>query len=334
MIQQATLAAICTKALAVALLLTLANAPSAHADTPSAAGADMQDAVAARWQAQVGRISEGADTAARAAAITARLDAMGVPWREARFEHDGQHGRNLIADLGGPAGAPLLLLGAHYDRVDVGHGATDNASGVATVLELAQALQASPLQAHRIKLAFWDLEEKGLLGAHSWVAAEGQEKPALYVNFDVFGWGDTLWMMAPQPDTPLVDALRARSGLEQIGFQPGDKYPPTDHLAFLKAGWPAVSFSLVGAAEIDAILQVFSGAKPAQVPKVMQVIHSPDDDASQLDPANVPKALRVLEAGLRALDTAAAAPSPVRQAEVNAAAAPAPARAAADNAIP
>ncbi|WP_082113064.1 M28 family metallopeptidase [Pseudoxanthomonas suwonensis] len=291
----------CRPAAVFAFVLCVLAASPAFADAS-------RDPVAARWQAQVAQISAGVDTAARAAAIGARLDAMGVDWREEAFELDGKQGRNLVADLGGPAGAPLLLIGAHYDRVDVGHGATDNASGVATVLELAQALQAAPLQAHRVALAFWDLEEHGLLGSRAWVAAPGREQPALYVNFDVFGWGDTLWMMAPQAGTPMEAAMRATSQDLQLGFQPGDKYPPTDHLAFLRAGWPAVSFSLVGGDEIPAILQAFAGQRPEQAPKVMQVIHSPQDDASQLDPGNVPKALRVLEAGLRSLDAKPAPP--------------------------
>ena len=333
---QATLAAICIKALAAGLVLSAAT-PLAEAGTPRGNGA-VREEVATRWQAQAERIGEGADTAARGAAITARLDAMGVAWQESPFEHDGQRGRNIIADLGGPEDAPLLLVGAHYDRVDAGRGVTDNASGVATVLELAQALLASPLQAHRVKLAFWDLEEKGLLGSHGWIAAEGQEKPALYLNFDVFGWGDTLWMMAPQTGTALVSALREGAAQEGLGFSPGDRYPPTDHLAFLAAGWPAVSFSLVGAEEIDPILQAFAGEKPAQSPKVMEVIHSPRDVASQLDPANVPKALQVLEAGLRALDNApafAAAPAAPSAAESpSPSAAPDPVALAVRDAIP
>lgn len=264
------------------------------------------DDVSSRWHQQVEAISAGQGTVARGDAIGARLDTLGIAWKREAFVRGEQAGENLVADLGGPDKSPLLLIGAHYDKVAVGHGATDNASGVAAVLELAQALKAKPLAHHRVQVVFWDLEEKGLIGAHAWVETAGREQPALYVNFDVFGWGDTLWMMAPDSGTPFVAALRAASQQEKIGFSPGDTYPPTDHLAFLKAGWPAVSFSLVGGDEIDPILAVFGGGKPAQVPKVMQVIHSERDTAAELDGARVDDALRVVEQGLRAWDAAAA----------------------------
>lgn len=284
------------RSLRCALLLSLFASVPAWADD-----------VSGRWLGQVEAISKGDGTTARGDAIGARLDAMGIAWKREAFEQQGQAGQNLVADLGGPDKAPLLLIGAHYDKVAVGHGATDNASGVAAVLELAQALKAKPLAHHRVQVVFWDLEEKGLLGAHAWVGTAGREKPALYVNFDVFGWGDTLWMMTPaaEGDSLLVAALRAASRHEKLGFAPGDKYPPTDHLAFLKAGWPAVSFSLVGGDEIDPILAVFGGGKPAQVPKVMQVIHSERDTAAELDARRVDDALRVVEQGLRSWDTSA-----------------------------
>lgn len=260
------------------------------------------DDVSGRWHQQVEAISAGKGTVARGDAIGARLDTLGIAWKREAFARGDQAGENLVADLGGPDNAPLLLIGAHYDKVAVGHGATDNASGVAAVLELAQALKAKPLEHHRVQVVFWDLEEKGLVGAHAWVETAGREQPALYVNFDVFGWGDTLWMMTPDSGTPFVAALRAASQQEKIGFSPGDKYPPTDHLAFLKAGWPAVSFSLVGGDEIDPILAVFGGGKPSQVPKVMQVIHSERDTTAELDAARVDDALRVVEQGLRTWD--------------------------------
>nr|WP_295382248.1 M28 family metallopeptidase [Pseudoxanthomonas sp.] len=257
------------------------------------------------WKDQVARISAGADTGARGQAITGRLDALGLAWRGEDFEQKEKQGRNLLVDLGGPEGAPLLLIGAHYDRVAVGHGATDNASGSAAVLELAERLKARPLSHHRVQIAFWDLEEAGLLGSHAYVTTPGREKPALYVNFDVFGWGDTLWMMSPQADTPLVGALRKGSETRGLGFQPGEHYPPTDHLAFLKQEWPAVSFSLVGGGEIDPILAVFSGKSPENPPKVMQVIHSPRDTVAELDDGRVDDALDVIEQGLRDWDAGA-----------------------------
>ncbi len=260
---------------------------------------------AVAWKDQVARISAGADTSARGQAITQRLEALGLAWRGEDFEQKEKQGRNLLVDLGGPDGAPLLLIGAHYDRVAVGHGATDNASGSAAVLELAARLKARPLAHHRVQIAFWDLEEAGLLGSHAYVTTPGREKPALYVNFDVFGWGDTLWMMSPQADTPLIDALRKGSDARSLGFQPGEHYPPTDHLAFLKQEWPAVSFSLVGGGEIDPILAVFSGKSPANPPKVMQVIHSARDTVAELDDARVDDALDVIEQSLRDWDATA-----------------------------
>lgn len=267
--------------------------------------ADTSTSSRTSWENQVRDISKGQDSPSRAAAISARLDAMKIVWRKEPFAHDGHTGSNLIADLGGPVDAPLLLIGAHYDKVAHGHGATDNASGVSTVLELAAAIKARPLANHRVQIVFWDLEEKGLLGSRAWVATPSREKPALYVNFDVFGWGDTLWMMSPQPDAPLVEAMRTASGKQGLHFRAGSEYPPTDHLAFLKAGWPAVSFSLIGGDEIDPTLTAFSGGKPDPAPKVMQVIHSPKDTVAELDAARVPAALTVLESGLRAWDLAA-----------------------------
>lgn len=287
----------------LSFLITLSSGlllahPHAHADTANAAG----DA----WKQQVGAISAGDDTTARAAAITRQLDALGIPWRSEAFTLDGKTGNNLIADLGGKADAPLLLIGAHYDRVQVGRGATDNASGSATVLALAEALHANPLQNHRVQIAFWDLEEAGLLGSKAWVATAGREKPALYVNFDVFGWGDTLWMMTPQADAPLATIMAAQTKAAALGFSAGDKYPPTDHLAFLAQGWPAVSFSLVGGDEIETILAIFGGQKPVSVPKVMQVIHSARDTDAELDVSKVPTAVKVLVDGLREWDAASA----------------------------
>jgi hypothetical protein len=59
----------------------------------------------------------------------------------------GFTGRNYEAVI--PAlkpGAPVLVLGAHYDSADGTPGADDNASGVAVLLELARVLKPGPLE--------------------------------------------------------------------------------------------------------------------------------------------------------------------------------------------
>jgi hypothetical protein len=94
--------------------------------------------------------------------------------------------RNILAVLEGSdpqLKQEVVAVGAHYDHVGYGtqrnsygpwgyihNGADDNASGVAGLLELAQALSQLPQRPRRtILIAFWDAEEKGLLGSKHWI---------------------------------------------------------------------------------------------------------------------------------------------------------------------
>ena len=262
------------------------------------------------WLQDVTTISAATDNDGRRLAVQNRLDTLGIAWRTERFESKGKRGANILADLGGPAGAPLLLLGAHFDRVEAGHGATDNASGSATVLALAERFKRTPLTQHRVAIALWDLEEVGLLGSTAHVANGSDE--ALYVNFDVFGWGDTLWMMTPESTHPLAVASADAARAEGLAFSAGDRYPPTDHLSFLKAGRPAVSYSLVGAAEVAGILEVFAGKTPATMPKVMEVIHHDRDTMAEVDANAAARGVDAVERALRQWDAAAAATQTTR----------------------
>ena len=282
--------------LAIAVLL-LAGAAFAQDASPASASATPASA----WRADVADMASATDNAGRRAHLRKRLDAAGMTVNTQQFAYRDGMGENLIANVSGDAAQPLLLIGAHSDRVSEGHGATDNASGSAVALALAERFRAKPLQRHRVQVAFWDLEEEGLRGAAAYIA-DKREKPALYVNFDVFGWGDSLWMMTPDDAHPLV--ARSRDAAQAHGLQitAGKQYPPTDHLAFLKAEWPAVSYSLVGAAEIPDILAVFSGRKPESMPKVMQVIHSPGDTIEHVDADAVAKGIDAVEAAIRAWD--------------------------------
>lgn len=270
--------------------------PDAPAPTSDAAKA---------WLTDVAAIADADAGTGRRTAIQARLDRLGIAWHNSPFEIDGQNGTNILAEVSGDGTAPVLLLGAHSDQVSKGEGATDNASGSATVLALAQRLKAKPLAHHRVAIAFWDLEEKGLLGSKAYVA-NGGAKPALYVNFDVFAWGDTVWMMTPDANGSLATASRDTTSANGLKLAAGEHYPPTDHLSFLKSGWPAVSYSMVGDDEITAILDAYAGKKPAAMPKVMQVIHTNGDTLAQIDADAAAHGVDAVEAALRRWDAESA----------------------------
>ncbi|MCA9541472.1 MAG: M20/M25/M40 family metallo-hydrolase, partial [Myxococcales bacterium] len=77
----------------------------------------------------------------------------------------------LVERPGTDARAAAVLLGAHFDTVKGSPGADDNASGVAVVLEVARLLSGRKFR-RPLRLAFFDLEEQGLLGSARYAASE------------------------------------------------------------------------------------------------------------------------------------------------------------------
>jgi hypothetical protein len=82
--------------------------------------------------------------------------------------------QNLAARLAGAGGGQPVLLVAHYDSVSTGPGASDDAAGVAAVLETVRALKAGPPLKNDVVALFTDGEEAGSLGAEAFV----KENPA------------------------------------------------------------------------------------------------------------------------------------------------------------
>jgi aminopeptidase S len=98
-------------------------------------------------------------------------------------------GPNVIADW--PGGDPnnVYMFGAHLDGVGAGPGINDNASGSATVLEIALTLAATnPTMLNHVRFAFWTDEEQGLNGsqfyANTLPSAE-RARIRAYFNFDM-----------------------------------------------------------------------------------------------------------------------------------------------------
>ena len=131
----------CTPALLLALLLAAcgsldhgaarATAPARVAATPS-------------WHDDVAAISAHAGSAERRATIRGLLAGSGIDATETAFTTKDLHGANLIAHVSGDPSQPLLLIGAHLDQIDKGHGATDHPSGRPAAPPPAARLRPEP----------------------------------------------------------------------------------------------------------------------------------------------------------------------------------------------
>ena len=112
--------------------------------------------------------------------------------------HQSLDMRNILCKIEGKNPNEIVIIGAHYDHLgydpmlkgdQIYNGADDNASGVQAVLQVAKAFLATGEQPERtVVFAFWDGEEKGLLGS-KYFALNYPEigKVKGYLNYDMIG---------------------------------------------------------------------------------------------------------------------------------------------------
>jgi hypothetical protein len=168
-------------------------------------------------------------------------------------------GYNVVAEIPGSdprLRAETVLVGGHLDSWNVGTGATDNAAGVAVVMEAARILQAVGAKPRRtIRVALWDGEEHedyfgsgGYVRRHYGDPATGRLRPGVrppfaYFNIDngagrirgLYAQGNAAvrpvfaaWL------EPFRDLGAATVTLKNTGS--------TDHMPFVGAGIPAFTF--------------------------------------------------------------------------------------------
>src|SRR5690606_1286723 len=169
--------------------------------------------------------------------------------------------RNVVGRLEG-ASRPeeTVIYSAHWDAYGIGepdaggdgirHGAVDNATGVAAVLELARLFAQAPRPARSLLFMALTAEEKGLQGASYYVAnpLAPLETTAAVLNIEMLS-----------PDGPTRDIAswgKGRVSLEQdlrrTAEAAGRSYSPdpnleagffyrADHFAFARAGVPAIT---------------------------------------------------------------------------------------------
>jgi Zn-dependent M28 family amino/carboxypeptidase len=183
-----------------------------------------------------------------------------------RFEQNEIESQNVVGLL--PGADPKLkseyvVLSAHLDHLGIGepihgdriyNGAMDNASGVATILDVADSIHDSGKKPRRslLFLAF-TAEEKGLLGSR-YFATHPTVKPeslVANVNIDMFLplFPLKILNVLGLDDSDLGPMLRSVAESEGIKIQ-GDLEPDrnlfirSDQYNFIRAGVPSIYFKV------------------------------------------------------------------------------------------
>lgn len=97
--------------------------------------------------------------------IAAELTKLGLTPQRQTYGTDTE---NVYAILScGKPGAESVVLGAHLDTVAVAPGASDDGTGVATVLATAREIVKIKNRSRDVIFAFFDQEERGLVGSRN-----------------------------------------------------------------------------------------------------------------------------------------------------------------------
>ncbi len=195
-------------------------------------------------------------------------------------------GTNITFTVG--EGEKEIIIGAHYDAVrladgTMSQGMVDNGASVIALAHVAEELRAHGGSDHRVRFVFFDMEEIGLVGAFAYARTLDPESVLAMINLDVNAYGRTVFYGATRNGyAPLYEAMRAAcNDLDQacIDFP---SYPPSDYIAFERAGIPNISLSVLPRMEAYQLWLAMNagdraGFAPDFVPEVMRTIHSSGD---------------------------------------------------------
>ena len=170
---------------------------------------------------------------------------------------------NLVAKLPGrdpKLAAQYVAVSAHLDHLGIGvpingdaiyNGAMDDASGVATVLDIAQRLKKGPRPRRSLLFLVFTAEEKGLLGSHFYARNPTIPLGSLVADLN-FDMALPLWPLtsvyAPgEAESTLGVDARAVAAAQGLTMAP-DPLPErnvfirTDQFSFVREGVPALAF--------------------------------------------------------------------------------------------
>lgn len=191
-----------------------------------------------------------------------RILEKGIPVRmevdiQTRFHPETQpNGFNIIAEITGTDLADeIVMIGGHFDSTHGSVGATDNATGVAAMMEVLRIFKTLGIQPRRtVRIGLWGGEEQGLIGSRVYVeehfaTRDMSEIHPDYENFSAYfnidnGTGRIhgIWLQENLAVKPIFEQWMTM--LDDLGV---DTLGPrsvggTDHGSFDRVGLPGFQF--------------------------------------------------------------------------------------------
>jgi Zn-dependent M28 family amino/carboxypeptidase len=196
---------------------------------------------------------------------------------------------DVICTLPGTdAGAGIIVVGGHYDKVSAGMGAVDDWSGAALLPSLYQSLKARPGRHGYVFIAFSG-EEEGLYGSRAYVKRLSKEERGqvrAMINLECLGlappavWGSRADKRLLKAYIAMVHAVGEQAVIINV-----DQFGDDDSHPFLSAGIPVLTMHSL-------------------TPENIGVLHSMRDKVNAIDPQHYYAAYRVATVYLTYLDTA------------------------------
>lgn len=159
---------------------------------------------------------------------------------------------NVMTRLDGVGEGPAIMLVTHFDSVPYGPGASDDAVGVAAMLEVARMLKLKDLPQRPVILLFTDGEEFGLLGARKFVEEhDWADDVGWVINLEARGTKGPSILFETGPESlSLVrefSRISRRPVASSLFYEIYKQLPnDTDFTVFKKHGMQGFNFAFIG----------------------------------------------------------------------------------------
>jgi hypothetical protein len=201
--------------------------------------------------------------------LLAQLANLGLETDVQNTTLDGVSVENVLGRLEGSKSTDSILLSAHLDSVSNSPGATDNASGVAIIMETVRALHSETPLRNTVIVLFTGPEENCCYGARDFVNQHPWAKDVrLVVNVDAGGLSGPSILSATGPNAGwlieqaagiLPDPIGS-SAIEALGS------PITDYtMEFREDGFIGFDFNLSWDKRIHSQLDNINNLKPNSI---------------------------------------------------------------------